>query len=93
VRLLGQTKGYRVKLIHYVLLTIGLGWLAADFRLVVSHMILRETRIGVVATFLDKLPRIVGTPIFIFLWITLLFGWVILVGLGARPLFRRRKAN
>jgi hypothetical protein len=82
-----------VKLIHYVLLTIGLGWLAADLNVIVSHIILRETRIGVVATFLDKLPRIVGTPIFIFLWITLLFGWVIPIGLSVRPLFRRRKAN
>jgi hypothetical protein len=82
-----------VKLIHYLLLTIGLGWLAADLRVVVSHIVLRETRIGVVATFLDKLPHIVGTSIFIFLWIALLFGWVILIGLGARPLFRRRKAN
>ncbi len=82
-----------MKLAHYVLLTIGLGWLAADLCLVVSNIILRETRIGVVATFLDKLPPVLGTPIFIFLWITLLFGWVILIGLGVSPLFRRRKAN
>jgi len=82
-----------VKLAHYVLLTIGLGWLVADLCLVVSNLILRETRIGVVATFLDKLPPAVGTPIFIFLWITLLFGWLILIGLGVSPLFRRRKAS
>ena len=82
-----------MKLIHYLLLTIGLGWLAADLYYVVSPIILRETSIGVVATFLDKLPPKVGTPIFIFLGITLMFGWVILVGLGVRPLFRSRKVN
>jgi hypothetical protein len=82
-----------VKLFHYVLLTVGLGWLAADVCLVVSNLILRETPIGVIATFLDKLPPAVGTPIFILLWIALLFGWVILIGLGVSPLFRRRKAN
>ena len=82
-----------MKLFHYVLLTAGLGWLAADVCLVVSNLILRETSIGGIATFLDKLPPAVGAPIFILLWIALLFGWVILIGLAAKPLFRRRKAN
>ncbi len=82
-----------MKRIHYALLIIGLGWLAADLCLVISNISLRETPIGVVATFLDKLPPKVGNPIFIFLWITLLLGWVILIGLGLRPLLRRRKSN
>jgi hypothetical protein len=82
-----------VRQIHYALLIIGLGWLAADFYLVISNISLRETPIGVLATFLDKLPPKVGTPIFIFLWMVLLFGWAILIGLGVRPLLRRRKPN
>jgi hypothetical protein len=82
-----------LKPIHYVSLTIGLVWLAADVRLVVSNIILRETPVGMVATFLDKLPPKVSDPIFIFLWITLLLGWLVLVGFGVKPLFRRWKAK
>lgn len=80
-----------MKLVNYTLLIIGLCWFAVDVCLVVSNIILRETSIGVVARFLDKLPPIIGNPIFIFLWITLLFGWAILIGFGVKPLFRQRR--
>jgi len=82
-----------VKRIHYVLLIIGLSWVTADLYLVISNMILRETPLSVVATFLDKLPPKINNPIFVFLWITLLLGWAILIGLGVRPLLRKRKAS
>lgn len=78
-----------MKLFHYVLLTVGLGWLTADVCLVVSNLILRETPFSLIATVLDELPPAIGTPISILLWIALLFGWVILIGFGVKPLFWR----
>jgi hypothetical protein len=79
-----------LKPIHYVSLIIGFGWFAASFYLVVSNTILRDTPIGVVATFLERLPVGLSKLIFIVFWITALFGWLILIGLGVTPLFRRR---
>ena len=79
-----------MKPIHYVSLSIGFGWFAASLYLVVSNTILRDTAVGIVAAFLDRLPVELNKPIFIVLWITALFGWLILIGLGVTPLFRRR---
>jgi len=80
-----------MKRIHYAFLIIGLCWLVADLRLVVSNITLRDTPLGVIARFLDQVPYAVGNPIF--LWTILLLGWLFLIGLGIRPLFRGRKAH
>jgi hypothetical protein len=84
-----------MKLTNYLSLVVGLGWPAADIYLFlfISPISLRETRIGWIATFLDKLPPKLGNPIFIFLWFILLLGWLIPTGFGLKPLFRRGKAN
>ena len=81
-----------MKRIHYAFLIVGLCWLAADICLIISNITLRGTPLGVIAQFLDKLPPKVGNPIFIFLWATLLLGWLILIGLGVKPLLQRRRA-
>jgi hypothetical protein len=79
-----------MKRIHAVLLIVGGSWLALTLWVVVSNVILRETRLGVVAQLLDKLPPVVGTPIFILFWAILLLGWAVLVGFGLRPLLHRQ---
>ena len=79
-----------MKRIHVVLLIVGGSWLALALWVVFSSLILRETRLGVVAQLLDKLPPVVGTPIFILLWAILLLGWAVLVGFGLRPLLPRQ---
>jgi hypothetical protein len=78
-----------MKRVHAVLLIVGGSWLAFALWVVFSSVILRETRLGVVAQILDKLPRMVGTPIFLLFWAILLLGWAVLVGFGLRPLLRR----
>ena len=55
-----------MKRIHSVLLIVGGSWLALALWVVVSKVILRETRLEVVSQLLDKLPPAVGTPIFTF---------------------------
>jgi hypothetical protein len=67
-----------MKRIHAVLLLVGGSWLAVALWVVLSSVILRETRLGVLAQLLDRLPSAVGTPIFISLWSFLLFGWLFL---------------
>ena len=75
--------------IHAVLLAVGGSWLAVALWVVVSGVILRETRLGVVAQLLDKLPAVVSTPIFTLLWALLLLGWAIPVGFGLRPFLQQ----
>jgi len=77
-----------------VLLTLGVGWLVADLLwLIVSNVSLRETRLGVIAQLLDKLPPGVANPIFIFLWIAMLLGWLMPLVMGFRPLLRSQSAS
>ena len=82
-----------MKRIHALLLVIGLSWLALALWFLSSNVILRDTRLGLVAQLLDKLPPVIGTPIFILLWIILLLGWAVLVGLGLRPIVRKQNSN
>jgi|HubBroStandDraft_6_1064221.scaffolds.fasta_scaffold656189_2 hypothetical protein len=79
-----------MKRIHAVLLVIGASWFAFALWVVASNVILRETRLGVVAQLLDRLPPVVGNPIFILFWAILLLGWTGLIGFGLRPLVRRQ---
>ena len=79
--------------IHTILLVVAGCWLAVALWVVASGVILRETRLGVVAQFLDTLPTAISTLIFILLWVLLLLGWAIPVGLGLRPLIREACAR
>jgi uncharacterized membrane protein len=38
--------------------------------------------VGAIARFLDKVPSVVGTPIYILLWIVFLLGWLVLLAFG-----------
>ena len=73
------------------LLTLGLVWLVGVSCWIVANVSLRETRLSVIAGLLDKLPSGVSNPIFVFLWIALLFGWVIPLTLGVIGLLRRKR--
>jgi len=75
------------------LFTLGFAWLAGALRMIVGNVVLRETRLGIIAQFLDKLPPAVANPMFIFLWIVTLFGWVVPLTLGVIGLLRKRRPN
>jgi hypothetical protein len=49
-----------MKRIHAVLLVIGASWFAFALWVVASNVILRETRLGVVAQLLDRLPPVLA---------------------------------
>ncbi len=73
-----------------LLISSGLIWLAAvsSWMMASDGVSLRETRLGVVAHFLDKLPPRFSNPIFIFLWAAMLLGWTVPAALGLRRLLR-----
>src|SRR5215472_14751902 len=79
-----------MKRIHAALLVLAGIWLAVVLWVVLSDVILRETRLGVVAQQLDRLPSRVATVLFMLLWVIFLFGWAIPAGFGLMPLLRRR---
>jgi hypothetical protein len=60
-----------------VLIVIGLGWLAVDVYWMFGNVILRETWLGTIAQFLDKLPPWASNPIFVCLWAIMLLGWTV----------------
>jgi len=82
-----------MKLKPFVLLAVGFSWLAADLNLIVGPVVLRETRLGVIARFLEKLPSTIANSVDAFLWIVLLLGWIAPLTWGFRSLMQaKRKA-
>ena len=80
-----------MKRIYYTMIVSSVLWLAAVLWLIFSNAVGRDIYpVGTIARFLDKVPSVVGTPIFIFLWIVFLLGWLVLLMFGVRPLFRRK---
>jgi hypothetical protein len=79
-----------MKIRDFAFVFLGCSWLASDLYLMVGNVILRETRLGVIANLLDRLPTALGTPIFIFLWLIGLFGWIVPLALGLKHLVRGR---
>jgi hypothetical protein len=75
--------------IHYISLAVGFLWLTFDIWIIVSNVSLRETPLGVIANYLDMLPSWIGNPIYLFLWFTLLLGWIIVLVFALKPLLRR----
>ena len=75
------------------LIGLGCGWLAAALWMMVNNVILRETRLGAIATFLDRLPPAIGNPIFLLLWLAVLFGWAVPLVLGVKRLLRPKPSN
>lgn len=73
----------------FALLAIGLAWLAADVYLMLENVVLRETRLGVIAQFLDRLPQWASIPAFLYLWGILLLGWTVPLIVGFRLLRQR----
>ena len=72
----------------FALIAIGLAWLAADLYLMLGNVVLRETQLGAIAQFLDKLPQWVSYPVFLCLWGIVLLGWTVPLIVGFR-LFRQ----
>ena len=65
-----------MKIRPFILLAVGFSWLAVDLNLIIGPTVLRETRLGFIARFLDKLPPAIADLVDAFLWILLLFGWI-----------------
>ena len=78
-----------MKRMPVVLVLVSGSWLAVVVWVILSNMILRDTPLGVVAVFLDKLPPGVGAPLFIFFRVTFLLGWIVPAGLGIKTLLHR----
>ena len=71
-----------------LLLTVGGFWLSIAVWVVFSGVILRRTRLGVIAQLLDKFPPVVGKPVFVLCWAILVFGWMAPVSFAAWPVVR-----
>ena len=77
----------------FILLAVGFSWLAADLNLIVGPTVLRETRLGIIARLLDKLPPTIANTVDGLLWIVLLLGWTAPLTWGLRSLMQaKRKA-
>jgi hypothetical protein len=83
----------QIRLGKTALFTLGFGWLAVILWMIVGNVVLRETRLGFIAQFLDKLPPTIANPMFIFLWIVTLFGWIVPLTLGVIGLLRKKRPN
>ena len=70
----------------FALLAIAVAWLAADLYLMLGKVVLRETRLGAIAQFLDRLPQWASNPAFLCLWGILLLGWTVPLIVGFRLL-------
>jgi hypothetical protein len=80
-----------VNRVHFTMTAVAFVWLSLALWLVFSGTTGRDVyTVGAIAKFLDKVPSVVSTPIFILLWIVFLLGWLVLLTLGLRPLVRRR---
>src|SRR5579871_4984288 len=66
---------------HKLLLWLALAWAAFDFWIVARNVILRETFLSPFSTVFDRMPE-TGRNL---IWIILLFGWMIPLGLGLAP--------
>ena len=88
---LGRERNLRIRPI--VLVTFGLGWLAAVVYLIVGNVVLREIRLGAIAQFLDRLPLRIANPIFVILWGITLFGWMVPLIFGFRLLFHQQSSD
>lgn len=82
-----------MKRIHVASFVIGLAWFAVFLCMIGSGVILRETRLGVIARFLDKLPPVIGATIFALLYYVFLLGWILLIGIALEPLVRKTNRN
>jgi hypothetical protein len=61
----------------FALIAVSWAWLAVDVYLMVGNVVLRETRLGIIAQFLDRLPQWASNPVFICFWAILLLGWTV----------------
>jgi hypothetical protein len=52
-----------MKIKPFILLAAGFSWLAADLNLIAGNVVLRNTRLAVIAQFLVKLPSAIGNSI------------------------------
>jgi hypothetical protein len=61
--------------------------------LMLGNVVLRETRLGAIARFLDKMPGSVANPIFILMWAVMLLGWSVPLILGFRRLLAPKRSD
>ena len=73
-----------------LLISSGLVWLAAVscWMMASDGVSLRETRLGVIAHFLDQISPRFSNPLFSFLWAAMLLGSIVPAALGPRRSLR-----
>src|SRR6266568_7024925 len=87
----GLQPRFNVRIRSITLILTGAVWLGFDLYLILSNMVLRETRLGIFARFLDWiLPVAIHDLVFFFLAWTMLLGWFVLLVLGFRSLHQRQ---
>lgn len=73
----------------YALISSGFVWLSAVSCLMVGNHVLRETPLGVLAQWFDRLPSPIAHLLYVMCWSHLLLGWLAPLVLGFKILFRR----
>jgi hypothetical protein len=75
------------------LVALGLAWLATDAYLMAGNIVLRETRLGAIARFLDRMPAVISNPVFLLIWAIMLLGWSVPLVLGFRWLLGPKRSD
>ena len=83
----------QVRIRPIALVALGLVWLATAVYLIVGNIVLRETRLGAIARFLDKMPAIIANPVFLLIWAIMLLGWSVPLVLGFRWLLGPKRSD
>jgi hypothetical protein len=71
-----------------VYMAVSLAWLASVLYVVIGNVVFRDTKLGVLAQQIERLPSFVSKPTFILCWCLFFLGWIIPLALGIRRLFR-----
>lgn len=72
-----------------VYVAVSLAWLAAVLYVVIGNVIIRETRVGVLAQLIERLPSFIAKPAFILSWCLFFLGWIVPLAFGIKLLSRR----
>jgi hypothetical protein len=77
----------------FTFIAIGLAWVAVAVYLMLGNVVLRETRLGIVVRFLDRLPSWASNPVSLCFWAILLLGWTVPLIVGFRLLRRNPRVR
>lgn len=80
-----------MKRAHYAMFTSAIVWIGMVFYVIAFNTVARDLPlVSTIAQTLDGFPEEIRNPMFIFLWIAFLFGWIPLLMFAALFWFRSR---